>query len=119
MIKKVKQDFRFTEIEKETLAKLAKDAGMTGTEYIKHRLFDQNPDAAVKEDKFMTPNVSKHSYVVAFNLIRIQQLIKRLALKQEIVTEKELALLCSEDTENIRKLLEGIGYQKIIKESNE
>lgn len=111
--------FRFTTSEIKTLSILAQKQGMNHSDYIKHRLFDQNPDAAVKEDKFMTPNVSKHSYVVAFNLIRIQQLIKRLALKEEIVTEKELALLCSEDTENIRKLLEGIGYQKIIKESNE
>lgn len=110
---------RISLVEKEALKNIAQIAGMTISEYIKHRLFDQNPDAAGKEDKFMTPNVSKHSYIVAFNLIRIQQLIKRLALKQEIVTEKELTLLCSEDTANIRKLLEGIGYKKIIKENNE
>lgn len=118
-MKSKQKGFRFSERETKMLAQLAKEQGMNESEYIKSKLFDNNPDLSEEGIKYICPSFLKHSYFLAFSQIRIQFLLEKILLNHENMNLEEFDKFRKEDKQKIEKILSELGYKKIQNNKNE
>lgn len=64
-MQRIRQDIRLTKIEKEILENISNKQGMNVTEYIKHKLFDQNPDLINDDYIYYCPSSERYNYAIA------------------------------------------------------
>ena len=105
-------EIRLNKCEKETLKKLARNSGMTASDYIKYRLFDQNPDLANVENVYHCPSGEHYNYVMAcFSMLNyklLDSLVKKMNGQEEGVSIINKSIAGSKE-----KLEEIYGYKKV------
>lgn len=110
------KNFRFSILEIKTLKQLAKASGMSESEYIKNKLFDQNEDLIEGGDKFIAPDNRKQGYVLAFSLVKLNFVLQELMSKHGFMTHKEYDEFCGKKTIKIREAISNLGFKRIMKE---
>ena len=109
---------RLSKNEKETVEKLAKKFGMTMSDYIKCKLFDQNPDLTDEDIKYLHPQSSKQAYFLAFSVMKLQRMLRAILLGQRDLTLDEFSELDTEVANTTRKIIAAQGYKKIKKDQD-
>lgn len=115
-MKKERQEFRFSEQEKRSLEDLAIKHSMTVSDYIKAKVFSQNPDFLEEDVKYICPNSAKHSYFLALSQIRLLHVIRELFVRNNIMTMEEFKIFYAKTKEQDAEVLATLGYKKIIKD---
>ena len=110
---------RFKKNEKETLKNLAAKSGMTVSDYIKYRLFDQNSDLTEEDIKYISPQSSKQEYFLAFSVMKIQRLLREVLLGRKDMTVDSYLQLDIAVAKRSRDLIAKLGYKKIKKDKDE
>lgn len=111
MLKDERIQLRVNIDEKVLLEKLAKDANMTISDYIKYRVFMNNPHRNEEKELFETPSTDKHNY---YMMLRASQAVG--LLFNYICEQKEAEKFTEFNTrcqQEVIKKMADIGYQKI------
>lgn len=109
--------FRFTDSEIKILKQLAASRGMTESDYIKNKIFDQNEDLIKGSTKFIAPEVNKQGYVFAFSLVKLNLVLRELMSKHGFMTHKEYDNFCENKTMVIREILSDLGFKMVMKDN--
>ena len=64
-MQRIRQDIRLTKREKEILENISENRGMNVTEYIKQKLFVQNPDLIEDDYIYHCPSGERYNYAMA------------------------------------------------------
>lgn len=108
--------FRFSDYEIKKLKQLAKLNGMNESEYIKNKLFVQNPDLIEGNETYISPEQNKQGYFFAFSLIKQNLVMQEFLSKNGVMTHKEYDAFCKQETPKIREILSSLGFKKIEKD---
>ncbi len=102
---------RLEKKHKTILNSIAKKQGMTVTDYIKYKLFDQNLDLTDQEYIYCCPNGERYNYSIAgfsmLNYLLIESLV------QKIYGDESIKIINSCIEESKEKLITNYGYKKI------
>lgn len=99
-MKRIRQDIRLSEKEKQCLENISKKYGMTVTDYMKYKLFDQNSDLSDVEHIYNCPNGERYNYSIAglsmLNYLLLESLVEKFhgedavkVINQSIANSKE------------------------------
>lgn len=109
--------FRFTEQEIKILKQISKDHGMNLTEYVKYKLFEQNPELSKKPYIYHCPSGERYNYVMAglsmTNYLLLDALVKRL------YEDKSSDIIQSVLSHSIEKLEKLYGYTRTVVKKDE
>lgn len=110
-MKETKFTLRLNKREKDSLKSIVVKNGMTITDYIKYRLFYNNPE--ITEEKFIyeSPSKDKHNYLLMGVLQDIYLLMSHFI--GESRTQEELKDLKAFYREQARKNIASYGYLKV------
>ena len=114
-----KINLRFAKKEKATLKSLSKKFGMTMSEYVKRKLFDQNSDLMDGDIKYLCPQSSKQGYFLAFSVMKLQRMAMSILMGQKDLTAEEFSQLDDEVTREAREIIAIHGYKKLTSNKDE
>lgn len=109
-----KFNLRLTKQERSQLKKIVFSSGMTITDYIRQRLFYNNPDISDQNIIYETPIRDKHNYLTANILQNIYLLI--LHLMAEGKSTEEMIEIKNRCKEHAEKNIVNFGYLKVRKD---
>jgi len=111
-------NLRFKKSEKETLKTLAMKVGMTTSDYIKYKLFDQNLDLANAKSVYHCPSGEHYNYVIAAFSMLNYMLLDSLVKKEN--GQEEGCNIINKSLNSSKEKLEKIyGYKKIKDKNDE
>ncbi len=111
-------EFRLHSQQKEQLSKIAKQYGLTLSDYIKMKVFNENQDIDNNEVRYVSPQASKH------NLLSVSILYKTLYMVMEILnkqgfSQEEILKMEQNSLEYARDKREKQGYRVLMEEETE
>ncbi|MBA8667352.1 hypothetical protein H1Q59_05540 [Holosporaceae bacterium 'Namur'] len=102
---------RMNDKEKKTLAKFARNNGMSMSDYVRYRLFENNPELVDTKHIYESPGKDKHNFYTMGTLYDIYFLLRYLISNQlDSDTFKEISNECRELAKN---KINQYGYLKI------
>jgi hypothetical protein len=104
---------RLSKEEKKVLVGLALKYDMRISEYIKYRVFDQNPDYIEGDIKFISPDQAKNAYFLAMSQVKLMKVLQALFEKQGLMTKEEFLKFDKQSKELCVSALANLGYRKI------
>lgn len=116
-MKRIRQDIRLSQNEKNLLIKWAQEQGMTVTDYIKHKLFDRNTDFINDEYIFECPSGERYNYSIA-GLSMLNHLVLK-SLTEKLYGDQSVAIINDSIKESKSKLEQLYGYRKIKVKTDE
>lgn len=118
-MKRIRLDIRFSEKEKQKLRELAATFGTNVSDYVKNKVFYQNPDLIDEDEKYICPNSFKQAYFLAFSQIKALHLLKQIFIKQKGMDSDDYQKFVKHDYDKIADDLSQLGYRKIKKKKDE
>lgn len=110
-MKELRVEIRLIKNEKTALGRAARDMGMSISDYIRYRLFENNPETNNVDYIYETPGRSKHDYLSMGVLLDIFHLLSKTIINRKGQEDaKRLLSECRELTKN--RILEH-GYLKM------
>ena len=116
-MKRIRQDIRLSESEKDILEKLYREQRMTVTEYVKYKLFEQNKDLSTNEYIYHCPSSERYNYTIA-GLSMLNYLLLKSLMEKAYGSESEL-LVGRSPNEARKKIDELYGYKRTKVEKRE
>jgi 3-methyladenine DNA glycosylase AlkC len=110
-MRELRIELRMNQKEKKEINKISKTLGLSVSEYIRRKLFEENEDLAATEDKFISPHVDKHNVLNVTMIYRIFYLVREILKNQKdigAIAELERTAL-----DFARKEREKYGYKRI------
>ena len=108
---------RLEKNQKNQLSKLSAKYGLSVTDYVKYKIFDQNSDFANNEYIFQCPSGERYNYSIA-GLSMLNHLVLK-ALTEKLYGEQSIAVISDSIKETRSKLEELYNYKKIKVEADE
>jgi hypothetical protein len=110
-MKELRLHIRVNEEEKLLFDRLASGARMTVSDYIKYRVFENNPDCIKDGVIYESPSVDKHNYYVMKGLAHALRILMKLTQEQKGVdTFKTFNEECLKE---VSTKLSELGYNKV------
>lgn len=108
---KTRFNLRFTQDEMSQLKNAVSKNGMTITDYIKYRLFINNPELQNTKFTYEIPESNKHNYLLMGMLQDVYQLVLHVvSLNNEGVDTENIKAICREQA---RKNIANYGYFRV------
>lgn len=112
-MKELRVDIRINEKEKETLQRISQRNNMTVTDYIRYRVFHNNPDTTNEEYIYETPAKDRHNYLIMAILNNVYWMLHHSFLEQKGAEKmQEFKNICKEAA---KKDIVNYGYLKVSK----
>ena len=108
---------RIKEKEKTLLKGAGNKFGYSLSDYIRHKLLEENEDLIDKEEKYISPPSSKHNLVTVSLLLKIFNMLMAVLKSQENVTEAYFIETVKDSLAYARNEREKIGYKHINPEN--
>ena len=105
---------RLNKVERDTLQKISASNGMTATDYIKYRLFHNNPEVTTEGYIYETPTKDKHNYLNMAVINNIYWMLYYFILTQK--KDEEMQELKDASKEATKQSLTNYGYLEITKD---
>ena len=109
-MRELRIEIRLIKGEKAALEKTAKDMGMSRSDYVRYRLFENNPEINTTDFVYETPGRNKHSYLCMGILLDIYYLLSKSIISQK---GEEASHLISESRESAKNKSRQYGYLKV------
>lgn len=107
-------EIRVSEIEKDALASVSQQNGMTVSEYIKYKLFNNNPELSSSKFIYETPLRDRHQYITTGILNEMYWMLFEMNNKN--VEEEKMTEFLSLCRRRAKKSMSDYGYLKIAKD---
>ncbi len=111
-------NIRMEKNDRDMLKKLAASFGLSVTEYVKRKVFDENEDLRTTDIRYITPFTRKHELLTISLLYTILYMQKKNLVIQEIAND-EIQAIENEALFYAKERLEKQGYKIIKNQENQ
>jgi hypothetical protein len=111
-MRRIRTEFRLNQQEKKLLDKICKKYDLSFGCYIRKKLFDENDDLINSDERYISPEISKHNLITITNLYKLYYLLFSSLTKQGML-DNEVIDLEKQSLEYARQQRAKYGYEII------
>lgn len=112
-MRKLRTELLLNKHEKKELVEVAEKFGMSQSDYVRRKLFEENEDLAADAEKFISPHTEKNQVIQMTVLYKIYHMIKEVLSRQDKVSTAEIVEADIQALEYARREREKYGYKHI------